>query len=692
MDTVWSIFSTMLSFGLLGVVLFVGTIVVLKSLRYIGETEVGLVVKNFSFKKLAGDNPIAFNGEAGYQSKLLKQGWRFKLWPLYRVEKHPWVQVPTGEIGIIEAQIGESLPQGLKTATYKQVFGNYSDACTEVFLKNGGQKGIQRYVIPPGTTMPVHPVAFLVITKTQVFGLPIDPAKQEKGANGELKCSDFGLAPVQLDVVRIEPEKTENGSTDRVGIVEIIDGPPLEAADIAHRLGGFADIKALEETNPGTDEVARDQLDAAAINAILANRNAEHSSYQDLEKFFALGGRMGMQNDPLLTGAYALNPFVVRVSLAPMLVVEQGQVAVVKSYVGLPSEDTSGNEFKHGSLVRPGHRGIWRTALRTGKYPLNPHIYSSVIVPTAILTLNWADATSKAHNLDKHLSQIGAKSCEGFPFGIDLQGQIHVPDRDAPKVISSVGTMENLVNEVLQAAVGNYFRDTLQGMKAVEFIQKRAEIQVKATDFIRDKLREYHVETRGIYIQDVVLPEELVVVLKEREIAQQEIATYDQQKLAQDARIAMEKATGIANSQAGLAQSEIDIQVQTNKAAARTKEAEGEANYIRDIGKAKGDAIEAEGLAKAKGYEKQVAALGQHATAMVNVATVLSDGRVKLVPDVLVNSGVGGSGLGAFEALAGTVIEKLRKEDVSPNATPKANGLDTHSPLTPSVHSDEVAS
>ena len=111
-----------------------------------------------------------------------------------------------------------------------------------------------------------------------------------------------------------------------------------------------------------------------------------------------------------------------------MLVVKQGEVAVIKAYVGLPTQDTSGDEFKFGSIVRPGHRGIWQEPLRTGKYPINPRCYQAEIVPTAILTLNWADASSQAHNLDAQLKQIVAKSREGFIFKIDLQVQIHVPD------------------------------------------------------------------------------------------------------------------------------------------------------------------------------------------------------------------------------------------------------------------------
>jgi len=110
-----------------------------------------------------------------------------------------------------------------------------------------------------------------------------------------------------------------------------------------------------------------------------------------------------------------------------MLVVEQGQVAVIKAYVGLATVDISGPEFKFGSLVRPGHRGIWQEPLRTGKYPINPRCYQAEIVPTLILTLNWAEVISEAHRLDARLESIEAKSREGFVFTLDLQVQIHVP-------------------------------------------------------------------------------------------------------------------------------------------------------------------------------------------------------------------------------------------------------------------------
>ena len=46
-------------------------------------------------------------------------GLRFALWPIYAIEKFPWVQVPAGEIGVVVAQAGKPLPIGSKSARYR---------------------------------------------------------------------------------------------------------------------------------------------------------------------------------------------------------------------------------------------------------------------------------------------------------------------------------------------------------------------------------------------------------------------------------------------------------------------------------------------------------------------------------------------------------------------------------------------
>ena len=91
------------------------------------------------------------------------------------------------------------------------------------------------------------------------------------------------------------------------------------------------------------------------------------------------------------------------------------------------------------------------------------------------------------------------------------------------------------------------------------------------------------------------------------------------------------------------------------------REGAGEAAYIEKTGKAQGAQVEAVGMARAKAYEAQVKALGQTQTAIVNVATVLSEGKAKFVPDVLVAGG-GGS----LEGLAATLIKHFEPSQDTP--------------------------
>jgi hypothetical protein len=278
--------------------------------------------------------------------------------------------------------------------------------------------------------------------------------------------------------------------------------------------------------------------------------------------------------------------------------------------------------------------------------------------------------------------------------------QIHVPDTKAPKVISMVGTMRNLVSEVLQSAVGNHFRNTLQALEAIKFIETRREVQASAFDAITSYLSQYEVETKGVYIQDVVFPGELVKVLTEREIANQEKATYEEQQRAQTSRIEMEKAKGTAEMQAQLASAQVGVQIKTNQADARSAEARGEAAYVQltgeaeasrrqAIGLAEARATEALGLARAVGFEAQKDALGGTATALVAVANAVAEGHITVVPEVLVTGG-GGS---PIDGLAATLMRYLGNGHAPSAPTPaRASGPTAGATSTPAdaAGSDDV--
>src|SRR5581483_9457918 len=217
--------------------------------------------------------------------------------PFYIIEKHPWVQVPAGEIGVVISQVGHPLPVGAKSAVYKKEFENFSRI--KEFIEKGGQKGVQRPVLPPGSLLPIHPVGFLVITKKRVYGVPVASEIRELGTKrgGDLTPDTFGLRSDQLNVVLVEPRRDANNRpVDVVGIVTVNDGDPLTSGDIANRLGGFEDISRLESDAATTDLLL--------METILGNKNTVHNNYQDFQAFIDHGGKIGLQHDPLLYGMY----------------------------------------------------------------------------------------------------------------------------------------------------------------------------------------------------------------------------------------------------------------------------------------------------------------------------------------------------------------------------------------------------
>ncbi len=133
-------------------------------------------------------------------------------------------------------------------------------------------------------------------------------------------------------------------------------------------------------------------------------------------------------------------------------------MGVVIAYVGQPGKDVTGDTFKHGNLVGKGEKGVWNEPLDPGMYPINPYTLRVELVPTANVVLNWADGKSEAHTLDKDLSTITVRSSDGFKFNLDVSQIIHIPRADAPKVIARFGSMVNLVTQVLEPTIGNYFR------------------------------------------------------------------------------------------------------------------------------------------------------------------------------------------------------------------------------------------
>ena len=423
------------------------------------------------------------------------------------------------------------------------------------------------------------------------------------------QAESHGMHPGWLRIQRIEP--------DMVGVVTTLDGHPIDAGEIAG------------PTIPS------------------------HANFQNAQAFLEGGGRRGLQEQILLSGTWNLNPWFAQVEQVPMVEIPIGHVGVVISFVGKAHEDVSGAGFKHGDLVNTGHKGVWVTPLYPGKHPLNTRVMKVELVPTTNIVLNWASRT-EAHHYDAKLSSITVRSRDGFAFNLDVSQIIHVGALDAPKVISRVGSMQNLVDHGLQPIVGNYFRNSAQDYTVLDFLSARSQRQTEAAEHIREAIGAYDVQAIDTLIGDINPPGELMQTQTDRKIAEEQRKTYEVQEAAQKQRQQLVRQTSLADIQHQVVGAEQGVSIAELQANAHIKKATGDAEAVRLQAHGDAEAIRATGNAKAEAYRAGVEALGPQSYTVMQLMQIVGERNVRIVPDVAV-TGANGQG-GLVEGLLGVML------------------------------------
>jgi len=395
---------------------------------------------------------------------------------------------------------------------------------------------------------------------------------------------------------------------------------------------------------------------ALATGEIAGKEVAGHNMYQDAEAFITNGGHKGLQEQVVLAGRYFINPRFATVETKPMTDVPIANVGVVIAYVGDEGKDVTGDTFKHGNLVSRGQKGVWFDPLDPGKYPINPFTHKVEIVPTANIVLNWATGKSEAHKLDEKLSTITVRSSDGFTFNLDVSQIIHIPRNDAPKVIARFGTMANLVTQVLEPTIGNYFRNAAQTSDVIEFLRKRSERQLEARTAIAAALTEYNVNAIDTLIGDITPPEALMKTLTDRKIAEQEQVTYKTQQLAEETRKDLQQAKAMADTQARVVDSERSVTIAKfgaeaaiegarGQAQSKKINAEADANVITIVGNAEASKTLAVGTSEADVIKLKIDSMESGNYALVQVVQALASNKVQLVPQIVAGGGSQGGTL-----------------------------------------------
>ncbi|WP_208108179.1 SPFH domain-containing protein [Paludibacterium purpuratum] len=622
-----------------------------------------------------GDAFIKNGGQKGPQIEIIPPG-SYRINPyLFKVTKSSATQIKEGEIGLVESSDGAAIPAG---RIFAQVVGGHNSFQDgEAFILNGGQKGPQIEILPPGMYR-IHPNLFkitsakaVVIGKGEVGtvtaqdGAPIQMGRllaqsvagHSNYENGDAFLKNGGQKGPQIDVllpgtyrinlnlfvVQVAPAVVIEAN--KVGLVTALDGVPLPEREYV----------------------------ACPITG--------HNDYQDGSAFLTRQGQRGPQLDVLRPGTYYINPSMFSVAQDDVAVIERGQVGVIVSNVGEdPTDemkhrigssqvDALAEEGKERYVVPKGFRGIQEEVAGPGRYYLNRRAFMAYIIDTTNITIDWDDQEGT------RFDQLMVISKDGFPIQVSVKVVIRVRPDQAPYMVAKVGSIDNLIQHVIHPMIDSSFRNQASTASAMNFLQSRSEEQLKAENRARTDLERYHVECVSVLICQIRLPEDLMQTQTKRIIAEQQQEMYKMEQRSQAERTEMEKMRATADQQPTLVASEIAVQVAAQKktemitlaegaAEAKALEGTGEGKRLTAIGDGEASKIAAIGEATAQAYNKQQQAIGEEAIKQIKIveliASAIEAGHIKIVPDVLVTGGGH-----AADGLMGMLTKLLPDVDLS---------------------------
>ena len=641
----------------------------------VGGQQVGVVERRYFGRTLPAGRVVAMRDEVGVQARVLPPGLHIMFPFIYVVRKTDMLMISEDEVGILESIDGLPLEPGRIFARHVEGHDTFHDG--EAFLRNGGQKGPQIDILPPGQyrintylfTIRAQPV--VTISKGQVGvvsardGDPITPgrllARKVQGhqafqdgeaflrAGGQLGPQIEVILPgryrINTDLFNVEVHPATIVAANQVGLVTAKDGAPLPSGELV------------------------------AVSA------EGHNDFQDASAYLGAGGQRGPQYDLLKPGTYYINPLMFDVQLDKVAIVQRGEVAVLVSNVGKEPEDIPHEERLSGReryVVPAGFRGIQSEVAGPGVYYLNRWAYIAYIIPTTNLTIDWAEESGG--NGDPGTDATGASgvrrvqlfnplaviSRDGFEMRVSVKVVIRVRPDQAPLMVAKIGSIENLIDHVIHPMIDSSFRNQASSSEAMNFMQDRADEQAKAHARTREELEKYHVECVSVLISQIILPQELMEIHTRRVIAAQQQAMFIEQQKAEHERIATEKRIDTENTRAKadkqieLVAAQIGVQIADQTKKKTIIEAEGRARAVQVEGEAEGKKILAIGTATAEAYDKQVEAVGQLNLAGIEVTKSIAGAGLKITPDIMVGGADGAGGANVFTAFIAQLLASNR--------------------------------
>ena len=251
----------------------------------------------------------------------------------------------------------------------------------------------------------------------------------------------------------------------------------------------------------------------------------------------------GIVRDVLGTGKHRVNPYAYEVKIYDDIKIAPGHVGVVVSLygddiLGTGTVGTDSARAAHkGFLAAEGAKGVRREVLKEGTHRLNPYLYAVSIVNIQSQRFEFSGDDA-----------IMFLTLDGFPVTVEGTLEFNLNVDQVALLTHEVGDMDDVRQKLIFPSAHGFFR--IEGSKkvATDFIvgETRQAFQNSLETYLKAVCEPWGISLNSVLIRDIIPPQEIAAIIRDRELAVQEAKRIEQQIVQAQSLAELEKQKALA--------------------------------------------------------------------------------------------------------------------------------------------------
>ncbi len=247
----------------------------------------------------------------------------------------------------------------------------------------------------------------------------------------------------------------------------------------------------------------------------------------------------GIVRDVLGTGKHRINPYAYEVKIFDDIKIAPGHVGVVTALFGadILASDQRAPIAEKGFLTETGWKGVKKEVLKEGTHRLNPYLYAVSIVNVQSQRFEFTGDEA-----------IMFLTLDGFSVTVEGTLEFNLNVESVARLTHEVGDMEDIMNKLILPSARGFFRIEGSKKEATDFIvgESRQAFQDNLHKFLAETCAGWGISLNSVLIRDIIVPQEIAAIIRDRELAVQEAKKFEQQIVQAKSKAELEKQNALA--------------------------------------------------------------------------------------------------------------------------------------------------